>query len=599
MQLDPADFRLDAQHFQDDDGSPVPQLHFNEIEANQHGVALCTTSMAKHFLESPTKISLSALALLLVDSPSQKLIEDAQLEPIIFPALCTSTDEHTIIMGYALQLGDKPVKRKMAGKESEPETMETQVIKVQVFQDQLDLAWDQFAASPVRHLIQMMDALQLCKGQRCGIDCAKHHPDIDEPLDAVVMEVWSRSFVDDNGKKVDPSSAATFSVFMRIPESAVLKALSTTPSGVYIEPRGKQPREHDDKFKVIWLPGASFTEAQHQSRTYSKSIALVRLKHKYGIRVKKGDEAAAWAKLLPGLEFVDRSIQKIFELFPIPHGTQRATINKILADWSWKARALQPGKGNFHHMAWRVGSAELPPATVMTAFGADVIVTEIKDLQIPENKPTIYATAKTQKHLREQPSSSTARASTGPDPWAENDPWGGYTRTTSSVTPTRTYKAELQDQIRETVATALKENQHDCPMGDSEGYTTETELRFTALESGLQELKNQNGQFMQWFNQTGERLQSNENMMQDVQDNVQQHASALQLMSASLTKAEQSIGEVQHTLNSHQQELHNLGHNFGTAMRTMKDELSGELMQSFDQQFNKLEALLEKRHKTS
>eukprot|EP00435_Cladocopium_sp_Y103_P026257 s555_g6.t1 len=579
VQLDPEDFRLEAQHFQDDDGKPVPQITFQDVEANKHGIALCTTTMAKHFLEPPSKISLHALALLLVDSPSNKLIADAQLEPIIFPAICSTTDEHTIIMGHVLQLGDQTVKRKMAGKESEPEKLDTQVIKFQVFKDQLDMEWDSFIASPVRHLITMMEALQLCKGQRCGLECAKHHPGLDESLDAVVMEVWSRSFIDDNGKKVEPSSATTFTVFMRIPESAVLKALAASPVGVYIEPRGTQPREHDDKFRVIWLPGASFTEAQHQSRTYSKSIALVRLKTKYGIRVKKGDEAAAWAKLRPGVEFVDMSIQKIFEIFPIPHGTQRATINKILADWSWKARALQPGRGNFHHMAWRVGSADLPPATVMTAFGADVIVKEVKDLHIPAQKPTIYAPVKTQKHLREQPSSSTAKASTSSDPWIDNDPWGGYTKTTASVPPSRPYKAELQDQIRETVNTALKEKAQDWTMGDAETYTTENEQRFTALESGLQELKNQNGQFLQWFNQTGERLQQNDSLMQDVQDTVQQHASALQLMSASMTKSEQAIGEVQHTLNSHQQEIHSLSHNFGTAMRSMKDELSGELMQ--------------------
>ncbi|CAL1152650.1 unnamed protein product [Cladocopium goreaui] len=556
VQLDPDDFKLDAQHFQDDDGNQVPQLHFQDI---------------------------------------------AQLEPIIFPALCISTDEHTIIMGYILQLGDKTIKRKMAGNESEPDTVETQVIKLQVFKDQLEMAWDRFATAPVRHLIQMMEAMQLCKGQRCGIDCCKHHPGVDETLDAVIMEVWSRNFVDDNGKKTDPSSADTFTVFLRIPESALMKILTTSPLGVYVEPRGKQPREHDDKFKVIWLPGSSFTEAQHQCRTYSKSLCLVRLKLKYGIRVKQCDEAAAWAKLRPGVEFVDMSIQQIYEIFPLPHGTQRAAINKILADWSWKARALQPGRGNFHHMAWRIGSAETPPANVLTAFGADVIIKEIKNLQIPETKPTIYAPAKTQKHLRETPAPSSARSSGNSDPWLEKDPWGGYAKTTTTPSAGRHYKAEFQDQIRETVGTALKEQHHKdilmtAPAND---YSTETEQRFVAIESGLHELKAQNGQFLQWFQQTGERLQQNESMMQDVQDNVQQHASALQLMSASLTNYEHTIGEVQQTLNLHQQEIHAMGTNFSATMRTMKDDLSGELMQSFDQQFNKLEALLEKRHKTS
>jgi hypothetical protein len=112
--------------------------------------------------------------------------------------------------------------------------------------------------------------------------------------------------------------------------------------------------------------------------------------------VRKGDEASAWSKLRPGIDFVDMSIQKIYELFPMPHGTQRHAVTQILQDWEWQARALQPGKGNFHHMAWRVGSATPPPASIMTAFGGDVIITAIKDLQVQETKPTIYATPKTQ-----------------------------------------------------------------------------------------------------------------------------------------------------------------------------------------------------------
>eukprot|EP00435_Cladocopium_sp_Y103_P052802 s843_g16.t1 len=130
-------------------------------------------------------------------------------------------------------------------------------------------------------------------------------------------------------------------------------------------------------------------------------------------------------------------------------------------------------------------------------------------------------------------------------------------------------------------------------------YTTENELRFVALESGLSELQKQNGQFLQWFQQTGDRMQTAEKTMQDIQTNVDAHAGVLQTMSSSLTNAEKAIGEVHQTLNTHQQELHSIGSNFKTAMRTIKDEISDEMTQSFNQQFNRLEALLEKRHKTS
>eukprot|EP00435_Cladocopium_sp_Y103_P049900 s843_g15.t1 len=417
LQLDPDLFQLDAQHFQDDAGLPVKQIQFAEVAVDQRGVALCTTDMAKSFLTTPKTISMDGLALLLIDPPPPAIVKDSGLTPIVFPAWCTTTAEHTLIMGHILQLGDSKVVRKMAGKESEPDKIETQVVKVQVYKDQLEMNWSTFAQAPVRALLQLVDALHLCKGQNCGWECPKHHPDLDETLDAVILEVWSRNFVDANGKRAESSKAELFTVFLRLPASALHKVLTSLPSGIYAEPRGKQPREHDENYKVIWLPGMSHQDALHQCKTFAKSVCLVRLKNKYGIRVRKCDEASAWGVLRPGVDFMDMTIQKIYELFPIPHGTQRQAITQILSDWTWPARALQPGKGNFHHMAWRIGSAVAPPAPVMTAFGSDVIITAVKDLQVHENKPQIYATAKTQKLLRDQPSSSTsAKPASAGDP---------------------------------------------------------------------------------------------------------------------------------------------------------------------------------------
>lgn len=563
-QLDPDHFQLDSQHFQDADGNPVKQILFQDVETDQAGIALCTTNLAKHFLENPKSISMHGLALLLTDNPPQSVITAAGLTPMVFPALCTCTDEHTIIMGHVMQLGDSVVTRKMAGKESEPDKIETQVVKLQVYHDQLEMDWLSFSQSPVRHIINMMDAMKLCKGQNCGIDCPKHHPGLDENLDGVILQVWSRSFLNDMDKKVEPAQATAFTVFLRLPESALHKILTTAPLGLYVEPRGRQPREQDEKYSVVWLPGASFAEAQHQCRTYAKSICLVRLKHKYGIRVRKADEASAWATLRPGADFVEMSIQKIYELFPLPHGTQRQAIAQILQDWSWKARALQPGKGNLHHMAWRVGSSEPPPAAIMAAFGSDVIISAVKDLKVPEHKPTIYASAKTQKQLRESPSgSSAAKTAPATDPWLETDPWAGYTKKPVTATQaSSSRREEIHEQIRSEVRSAFNEaisKKKDVIMEEGENdYTTENELRLVALESGMTELQQQNTKFMQWFQHTEDRLQQQEGLMQEVQEAVKTHAGALHTMNNLVQNTEKSIGEVHNTLNVHQQELHSI-----------------------------------------
>lgn len=593
MMLDPALFRLDPNHFQDDDGQPVPQLQFADVEANQNGIALCTTYMAKRFLENPDSISMQGLALLLIDQPAPALIQKTGMTPMIFPAWCTTTEEHTIIMGHILQLGDSKIKRKMAGTESKPDTIETRVVKLQVYKDQFEADWASFSAAPVRCLLNMIEAMQLCRGQQCGVDCAKYHPGLDENLDGVILEVWSRSFLNDMGKRVEPSQADLFTVFLRLPESAVGRILASTPAGIYMEPRGTHPREPDDKYSVVWLPGASAAEAIHQCRTFAKSVCLVRMKHKYGIRVRKQDESIAWTKLRPGVEFIDMSIQKIYELFPLPHGTQRQAITQILSDWEWKARVLQPGKGNQHHMAWRIGSADPPPASILTAFGADVIITAVKDLQINTPKPQIFASAKTQQHLREPGSRSTmAKASTSVDPWLAEDPWGGYAKTTTGPNSSKTHREVLQEHLREDILTVIKEErakkQEDMNVDQGDQYTTENELRFAHLESGLSELKQQNGHFMQWFQQTGDRLKQTESMMQEGQDNVNQHAGAIQQLTGSVQNTEKAIGEVHNTLNVHQQELHSIGTNFKAAIKSMKDEISDDMMNSFNQQYGNL-----------
>ena len=59
--------------------------------------------------------------------------------------------------------------------------------------------------------------------------------------------------------------------------------------------RSEEDNNHD-KYSVVWL-----------CRTFAKAICLVRLKHMqvWNHRVRKHDEAVAWAKVRPGIDFVD------------------------------------------------------------------------------------------------------------------------------------------------------------------------------------------------------------------------------------------------------------------------------------------------------
>jgi hypothetical protein len=188
------------------------------------------------------------------------------------------------------------------------------------------------------------------------------------------MEVWGRSFGKVEGGKAPAHDATYFSVFLRIPESTLKPLLQFFVQGIYFDPRkDKQP---DDRYCVIWLPARSLEAAQHACKTCLKALGLVRLRHKYGVRVEAHDEEIAFKQLKPEATYIATRVQRLFQLFPLPHGLQRAGVIKILNDLNWVAKPLQPGRGQQDGISWQVGSSSSPPVTVFTSFGEEVLITE-------------------------------------------------------------------------------------------------------------------------------------------------------------------------------------------------------------------------------
>ena len=574
LPLDPSKLKLNPDHFQDKNGQPVAQITFNEVGADKRGIALCNTQQAMAFLDMKSSISAEPLALLLVDAP-EELTQSGKLNKMVVPAYCPGTGEQTLLFCWTLQLGDQGVSRKTTGTITTPEVMTTQVIKLQIFRDQLEMPWQTFSQSPIRALVGITDALQLCPGGGCGADCSKFHAGVDETLDAVICEVWSRTFFDSKGQKAKVADATHFTAFLRIPATALKAVMLSAAPGVYIEPRGEQPKQHDNKFSVIWLPGASYDEAQHKRRTYPKALSLVRLKDKYGIRVAKTDEAHAWSILRPGVEFVGLEIAKIFELSPLPHGTQRAQMVSLLKAWDWNARPLQPGRGTYSHMTWKVGAADDPPQSVMPGFNLEVVISSIKELKKPEQTPRLIASSKTQRHLTSGAAASSS-GSNDTDPWLnQQDPWSNWKTpaSTGKEAPGKTRLDSIREELTADVKQAIRkelETQMETDANQGNNLDQAAEARLQALEVGMQELKTQNGQFAQWFNATGERLQATET----------------------------AITEVHNTLNLHQQEITSLGSSVQSTMHNMKDDLTKEMAASFNQQMQRMEALLKKRSHT-
>eukprot|EP00438_Fugacium_kawagutii_P036700 Skav200932 [mRNA] locus=scaffold2433:372726:376943:+ [translate_table: standard] len=579
--IDPSMLVLASGGFMDSDDDNVPQITFDEVTAEAHGIAICNLSQGTQLLQTMKSISCYALGLLVVDVPPAEMMEKFGITSMTFTATYKGTGEPILIFGAFKSLGDLAIRRIVPGHLAKPDLIATQVIKIQVFRDEFHGSWTSLASSPVKTLCQHVPLLQLCQGKNCGQECLKSHAAVDEDLDTILMEIWARTFATIAGSKAAAQDAELFWVYVRVPASVVQGLLQLNTTGIYFEPRDSLSKAHDERYRVIWLPAKTLEQAQHTLRTCVHALGLVRMRMKYGIRVDVEHEEAAFREIKPDATFINTQVQRIYQLFPLPHGLQRTGICKLLESFDWKAKPLQPGKGSAKAMSWTVGSAQPPPRDVLMGFdGQEILITEITKTTKPPPPPRFLASQRTQKHLRaETPASSSS--STGPgtssDPWLQpgHDPWCAWQG--PKPAPGKTHLQEMSGQLREELQANMKKEFAELRTQAASSVQPETEKRFMQLESSIGELQAQGSQFSSWFSNLGQKIQENENAMQ----------------------------AVQFTLGTHQQELYGLRQEMSALPDQIGRSISGainnykqETQSTFDGRFNQLEALLNKKLRT-
>ena len=170
---------------------------------------------------------------------------EAAITRLCFPALCTATDEPLLLHGSLLALSDGSIQRKER-QSPKLEVMDTEILKVQMFQDEISLPWKQIIAGPVKALLRLVPQLRLCQGQR-GKDCSFYHAPVGETLQGVIMELWARSFHNQQGKNTKAETAHYFQVMIRVPHMALDFLLRSGTRDVYIEPRSSSTKSpHED-----------------------------------------------------------------------------------------------------------------------------------------------------------------------------------------------------------------------------------------------------------------------------------------------------------------------------------------------------------------
>lgn len=573
-QVDPTTLRLLPDTFIDGDGDEIQQIDFTEVGQDATGLAFCTYQDAKPFIEAATSISTTTLGLLINTEVPMDFWGEADLSHLQFPALCSATDEPLILRGTLLNLSDGTIQRKER-QSPNLSVMDTDILKVQIYQDEIAIAWQQVTAGPVRALLQLVPSFRLCPGRHCGKDCGLFHAPVGETLPGLIMDIWARGFYNNHGKSTKAEHAHYFQVMLRVPTVALDFLLRAGVKGVYIEPRSSTVKGPHGDYCVVWLAGHDRDQAIHKLRTGTHGIAIARLHQRFGVRVPKQFEKQAHAELRPDDDFVDVEVKQVYTAFPLPFGLQRSQMVKLLAAWGWAAKPLQPIKGNLQGQAWTIGATEPPPNKVMPGFDQDILITLQKDVISPTYQQTLVASTRTKKFLKEGQQRSSASSTTS-DPWLNGDPWSGWQRPSKPMAAAAPTTASRFSQIQDTIKDEIQKQVQQAPPG----LLPPDDIK--RMEVNIAELQAQGTQFKQWFQEAGNRMNNTEAQLGQLRAVVEQQGQAVAAQ----------ISEIQQEVDNKTQILQ---HTLQGSVAAMSQDLSTAMDSKLNSQLDRLEAMLAKK----
>ena len=513
LTLNPEQLMVMADQFVDEAGDPVAAIPFTGVKNQAQGLALATPAQVIPFLAEGKSLSVGPLAVLTVGEVPHDQHGLLPVDAIRFPAEYVGTKEPILVQGSLVQLGDITVTRLQDNVKPSIESNRTCTHRLTVFRDEWeasDLGWDEVCRGPVRALFHRQPALTLCRGTACGGQCAKYHAPVDVDCDSLITDLWDRRWSkSDGGGRVQPDKAACFSILIRVlqPADDWIQQISGK-IGIYVEPRqtdGKGPRTD---FGVIWLPQATLQDAEHRQKTVEGVVAITRLGQRYGLRFQDSAMEEAFKILRPKEEYHKVAVDKIFLMYPLPHGTTRQGLQKSLKEWGWDAKPTQPTRGGAEGAGWHVGSANAPPKVVLQSAQGDVVVTPVRSMQVTREPSQVLSSFKTRAHLKTHAASSSSGAV---DPWVQHgDPWASFKPT--AVTPVvaapqqppavQSKLKEVEHKLRADVRTAVRrelEEQAACEDDARMQSDWDSDVRLCRLETSMTELKAQSARYEQWF----------------------------------------------------------------------------------------------------
>ena len=395
--------KLPDSIFVQQDGQKLSAIPVHKVEEHAQGVAVCNIHEVQHFLSLTSPLSAEGVALIILDHADPRL--PPQVEQIRIPAMSAATSEPMLVSAALLQLGSKKVLRHVPAESFALDEIQTQVLKVVVYQDEWTGTWSSFIQHPVKAIFDhavMQDA---------------EFPQADN-----VMDVWDRQTLDSKLAKAQPQQAEIFAVLIRVTARLAAHLLpSAGVDGIYFEPRTMDGRRPDPQFRVVWMPKKNLAHVRlARSQTEAKTH-IVRMGPRYGLRVSQESAEKVHQQRRPDLLFLDGQALRPYKVGPFPYGSTKASISMAFKHLGWQARPVQPisqmqvQEGIF----WQVMAPQEPTHWIYQLKHGDILIAKIedhKDSVVPSSN-NIIASKKTITTLahRQQDGST--------DPWLQNDPW--------------------------------------------------------------------------------------------------------------------------------------------------------------------------------
>ena len=198
VDMDPTKLLLDSGAFRTGNDEPLTQIPFTMLGPLAKGVALTSYTDALPILRSGQTLTSHGLAMIVLNPPDE-LCTCLQWSTLRFAVRCAVNQEPMLLTGVLVQLGQQVVYQFRAKDALSVPTVDVACARITVYQDQLDLSWEEFTTKPVKHILSVLSCLRTCRQEDCS--CPSWHPKPDTPPDAL-LDVFRRQYVNDAGRPV-------------------------------------------------------------------------------------------------------------------------------------------------------------------------------------------------------------------------------------------------------------------------------------------------------------------------------------------------------------------------------------------------------------